>query len=90
MEELLALARNEGYELSEPADRSTLIETILETLEEQRRERQEENNPNVRVEETKFEVSSDDELALASELHADTDLERIARRLLDGAWSSTL
>jgi hypothetical protein len=65
MEELLALARNEGYELSEPADRSTLIETILETLEEQRRERQEENNPNVRVEETKFEVSSDDELALA-------------------------
>ena len=63
MEELLVLARNEGYELSEPADRSTLIDTILETLEEQRRERQEENNSSVRVEETKYEVSSDDELA---------------------------
>ena len=65
MEELLALARNEGYELSEPADRSTLIDAMLETFEEQRRERQEENNSYVRVEETKFEVSSDDELALA-------------------------
>lgn len=65
MEELLALARSEGCELSEPADRSTLVEAILDGLEEQKLDRQEENNSYVRVEETKFEVSSDDELAFA-------------------------
>ena len=63
-EELLALARCEGEEVPEPADRESLIDSIVEGFEEQKRERQEENNPSVRVEESKFEVLSGEEPAL--------------------------
>jgi hypothetical protein len=63
MQELLALARAEGLEPLENADRLALVEQILESLTEEKLERERENNPSVRVEETKFEVSPDEELA---------------------------
>jgi hypothetical protein len=75
MEELVALARSDGCELSEPADRSTLIESILEVFEEQKRERQLENNSFVRVEEAKFEVSSEHQTP-----HSGADLFPVPRR----------
>ena len=75
MEELLALARSDGYELSEPTDRSTLIESILETFEEQKRERRRENNSSVRVEEAKFEATAEDEAS-----HSEADALPVPRR----------
>jgi hypothetical protein len=62
LEELTALARHAGLETSEPADRTELIEALVESYEELRQEREEGNSPSVRVEEKKYEVSADEEL----------------------------
>ncbi len=61
LEELKALAGAEGYEFSSAIDRSTLIDLILENTGELRRERKEENNPSVRVEESKFDIADGEE-----------------------------
>jgi hypothetical protein len=62
LEELTALARNAGLELSGPADRTELIEVLMESFAELRQEREEGNSPSVRVEEKKYEVAADEEL----------------------------
>ncbi len=67
LEELQSLARKEGLDTSECGDHAALVELILESYEEGRRDRSEQNNSSVRVEETKFEVSEDEELELSDE-----------------------
>jgi hypothetical protein len=56
LEELEALAREQGYEFAGATDRADLTEFILENNKELEREREEENNPSIRVEETKYQV----------------------------------
>ncbi len=57
LEELEILARNEGYEFTGATNRSVLIDFILENYDERKREREEENNPSIRVEESKYEIT---------------------------------
>ncbi|UCF97622.1 MAG: DUF4912 domain-containing protein [Spirochaetaceae bacterium] len=57
LEELVALARDEGYEGGAAADRATLIEFILENLKESVREEQEENSPSIQVEDSKYQIT---------------------------------
>ncbi len=60
LEELAALARSAGLEPPEKLDREELIELLLEGYREMREEREEGNNPSVRVEEAKFEVGEEE------------------------------
>jgi len=57
LEELVALARDEGYEEGGAADRAALTELILENLKERAREKEEENSPSVQVEEAKYQIT---------------------------------
>ena len=57
LEELVALARQEGYEEGGVADRSTLTEFILENLKDRAREKERENSPSIRVEESKYQIT---------------------------------
>ncbi len=56
LEELAALARTNGLEPGEDLAQEDLIELVLEGYEELRQEREEGNNPGMRVEEAKFEA----------------------------------
>ncbi len=60
LEELAALARSAGLEPPENLAAEELIELVLEGYREMREEREEGNNPSVRVEEAKFEVGEDE------------------------------
>jgi hypothetical protein len=60
LEELEALARREGFEPAELTDREALVEFLLENFEESRRERDQENNPSVLVEEAKYELTAEE------------------------------
>jgi hypothetical protein len=60
LEELTALARQNGLEPAENMDSEELIELVLEGYQEMREEREEGNNPSVRVEEAKFEVGDEE------------------------------
>jgi hypothetical protein len=57
LQELVALAQEEGYEEGGVADRAALTEFILENLKERAREKEEENNPSVQVEESKYQIT---------------------------------
>jgi hypothetical protein len=57
LEELVALAREEGYEEGGARDRAILIEFILENLKDRAREKERENSPSIRVEESKFQIT---------------------------------
>jgi hypothetical protein len=57
LEELVALARQEGYEEGGVTDRSTLTEFILENLKDRAREKEQENSPSIRVEESKYQIT---------------------------------
>jgi hypothetical protein len=56
LEELAALAREEGYEEGEAADRTTLTEFIIENLKDRAREKERENCPSIRVEDSKYQI----------------------------------
>ncbi len=60
LEELVALARSTGLEPAENLGAEELIELVLEGYREMREEREEGNNPSVRVEEAKFEVGEEE------------------------------
>jgi hypothetical protein len=57
MEELVALAREEGYEEGGALDRAILTEFILENLKDRAREKERENSPSVRVEDSKYQIT---------------------------------
>jgi hypothetical protein len=57
LEELVALAREEGYEEGGATDRATLTEFILENLKDRAREKEQENNPSIRVKESKYQIT---------------------------------
>jgi hypothetical protein len=57
LKELLALAREEGYEGAGVTDPAVLAEFILENLKERKREEQEENCPAVRVQGSKYQIT---------------------------------
>ena len=57
LEELVALAREEGYEEGGTRDRATLTEFILESLKDRAREKEWENSPSIRVEESKYQIT---------------------------------
>ena len=61
LEELAALARSTGLEPAENLAAEELIELVLESCQERRQEREEGNNPSVRVEEAKFEVGEEED-----------------------------
>jgi hypothetical protein len=61
LEELAALARSTGLEPGEDLAAEELIELLLEGFQEMRQEREEGNNPSVRVEEAKFEVGEEED-----------------------------
>ncbi len=63
--ELVALARSAGLEPAENLAAEELIELVLEGYREMREEREEGNNPSVRVEEAKFEVGEEEEVPAA-------------------------
>jgi uncharacterized protein len=67
LEELAALARSAGLEPSEDLPAEELIELVLEGYEEMRQEREEGNNPSVRVEEAKFEMGDEEALGAGAE-----------------------
>ena len=67
LEELTAMALSAGLETVDSADRSELIESLLESYEELRQEREEGNSPSVRVGEKKYEVAADEELEAPGE-----------------------
>jgi len=58
--ELATLARSNGLEPADGLDAEELIELLLEDYQEMRQEREEGNNPSVRVEEAKFEVGEEE------------------------------
>jgi hypothetical protein len=60
LEELAALARSNGLEPGEDLPQKELIELLLEGYQELRQEREEGNNPSVRVEEAKFEAGEEE------------------------------
>jgi hypothetical protein len=57
LEELAALAREEGYEEGGADDRAALTEFILENLKDRAREKEQENSPSIRVEESKYQIT---------------------------------
>jgi hypothetical protein len=57
LEELVALAREEGYEEGGAGDRAILTEFILESLKDRAREKERENSPSTRVEESKYQTT---------------------------------
>jgi len=57
LEELEALAREQGYEFTGATNRAALTEFIIENFRELEREREEENNPSIRVEGSKYQVT---------------------------------
>ena len=57
LEELVALAREEGYEEAGVRDRANLTEFILESLKDRAREKEWENSPSIRVEESKYQIT---------------------------------
>jgi hypothetical protein len=57
LEELAALAREEGYEEGGARDRAILTEFILESLKDRAREKERENSPSIRVEESKYQIT---------------------------------
>jgi len=61
LEELAALARSAGLEPAENLAAEELIELVLEGYREMRQEREEGNNPSVRVEGAKFEVGEEED-----------------------------
>jgi len=75
LEELVALAREEGYEEGGAADRATLAEFILENLKDRAREKEQENSPSVRVEDSKYQITDPE-----SRERLDTDIYPIADR----------
>ena len=62
LEELAALARSSGLEPEGDAGKEELVELLLDSFQEAKQEREEGNRPNVRVEETKFELSDEEDL----------------------------
>lgn len=56
------IAGREGIKLIAGIDRETLIDQILEAMQEDRDEREETNNNAIRIEEKKFEIIRDEEL----------------------------
>lgn len=56
------IAGREGIKLIAGVDRETLIDQILEAMQEDRDEREETNNHAIRIEEKKFEIIRDEEL----------------------------
>lgn len=57
LEELVALAREEGYEEGGARDRGILTEFILESLKDRAREKEWEDSPSIRVEESKYRIT---------------------------------
>ena len=57
LEELLAMASEEGYEEGGAADRATLTEFVLENLKDRAREKEQENSPSVRVQQSKYQIT---------------------------------
>ena len=60
LEELTALARSAGLEPADNLAAEELIEFVLESYQEMREEREEGNNPSMRVEEAKFEAAEEE------------------------------
>jgi hypothetical protein len=75
LEELVALAREEGYEGGGAADRATLTEFILDNLKDRAREKEQENSPSVRVEDSKYRITDPE-----SQQRVDAELYPIADR----------
>lgn len=75
LEELVALAREEGYEEGGAADRATLAEFILENLKDRAREKEQENSPSIRVEDSKYQITDPE-----SQEGLDTNIYPIADR----------
>ena len=75
LEELVALAREEGYEEGGARDRATLTEFILENLKDRAREKEQENSPSIRVEESKYQITDPQ-----SEERVDSEVFPIADR----------
>ncbi len=61
MEELERIAISRGLSIREDLSKSALVDSILETLEEVKRERDEQNNLPIRGEKTKFIITEDEE-----------------------------
>jgi hypothetical protein len=57
LEELETLARKQGCDFTGATDRAALTELILENFKELEREREEENNLAIRVEESKYQIT---------------------------------
>ena len=64
--ELATLARSNGLEPADGLDAEELIELLLEDYQEMRQEREEGNNPSVRVEEAKFEAGEEEPPAVGA------------------------
>ena len=64
--ELATLARSNGLEPADGLDAEELIELLLEGYQEMRQEREEGNNPSVRVEEAKFEAGEEEPPAVGA------------------------
>jgi hypothetical protein len=57
LEDLSALAREQGYEEDGAIDRATLTEFILESQKDRAREKEQENSLAVRVEDSKYQIT---------------------------------
>jgi hypothetical protein len=75
LEELAALAREQGYEEEGAVDRATLTEFILESHKDRAREKEQENSPSVRVEDSKYQLTDTE-----SNTSVDLDLYPIENR----------
>ena len=69
-EELQRFAEKEKIIYPEDIDKDSLIDLIQEILDELSQERNESNNPSMRVEELKYHISQDEEI----EVHEDEDI----------------
>lgn len=59
---LYSIAEREGIDFDDTDDKNSLIDTIIEAIEEDRQEREKDNNLIMRVKEKKFDLSHDEEL----------------------------
>ena len=59
---LLDIATKEGISVQETIDKDTLVDIISEAMEEDRTEREESNNPAMRIKEKKYAVTRDEEI----------------------------
>jgi len=59
---LLDIATKEGILVQEIIDKDTLVDVISEAMEEDRTEREESNNPAMRIKEKKYAVTRDEEI----------------------------